>query len=638
MGVVCCGKTNKGKRKEEDRISERKMKSLIEFTQAKFKKYNFLLKKQKKEDFYRTESSLLVDNIFHPNQSSLIKEEDMQKLAQLNTPTYSYEDKELFSNIIWERPEKIFKHDSFMLCDDGIKYDDILQGKLGDCYFLCALSALARNANRILKRILMETERSSEGVYTVKFYKQGKEKVIYIDDIFPCSKNDNAWVFCSTAQKEIWVQLLEKAWAKLNESYYSISSGTPYEALSALCNGPVYVNHHKNMTAEQLWDIFLLTERHNYIVCATSGENNDGEFRGILRNHGYSIIKVYAIGELKLLKIRNPWGGFEWKGDFSDHSPKWTPELKALTDFEKKEDGIFFMLVKDFIKYFIFTFICKYEEKYKYEFKKFEQKDKNTFNCVKVNFSEFFQDYTLPTSEDDETRYIHFRLHCKQTRFICKKIPDYKPQVACLIFFKKNKISGEITYLDSIFNSEENVILDIKERQSNSDKYKFDYYLTFNKYWPYEKKLTLGISSYACRKIVLEEVKPDELPKNYIINLLQSYLKEKSPEEVIVPPWNLAVKTNLQIFNNINFVVNSLKNNHKKAAIVKVKVEYNKEKLVFLQECKFKETEEMADGNKKYYIYEAKVNPSEEILLAFKMCYKRKHCMLNFEVSDYAVI
>jgi len=23
--------------------------------------------------------------------------------------------------------------------------------------------------------------------------------------------------------------------------------------------------------------------------------------------------------------VRNPWGSFEWKGDLSDHSSKWTP-------------------------------------------------------------------------------------------------------------------------------------------------------------------------------------------------------------------------------------------------------------------------------------------------------------------------
>ena len=30
----------------------------------------------------------------------------------------------------------------------------------------------------------------------------------------------------------------------------------------------------------------------------------------------------------KLIKMRNPWGYGEWKGDWSDDSSKWTSALK----------------------------------------------------------------------------------------------------------------------------------------------------------------------------------------------------------------------------------------------------------------------------------------------------------------------
>ena len=30
----------------------------------------------------------------------------------------------------------------------------------------------------------------------------------------------------------------------------------------------------------------------------------------------------------RIVKLRNPWGSGEWKGDWSDSSSKWTPELK----------------------------------------------------------------------------------------------------------------------------------------------------------------------------------------------------------------------------------------------------------------------------------------------------------------------
>jgi hypothetical protein len=46
----------------------------------------------------------------------------------------------------------------------------------------------------------------------------------------------------------------------------------------------------------------------------------------------------------QLINIRNPWGQFEWDGDWSDKSPLWTPEIiedvKAVLD---DKDGTFWM-------------------------------------------------------------------------------------------------------------------------------------------------------------------------------------------------------------------------------------------------------------------------------------------------------
>jgi hypothetical protein len=38
--------------------------------------------------------------------------------------------------------------------------------------------------------------------------------------------------------------------------------------------------------------------------------------------------EVQNKGEIeRLLKIRNPWGMYEWRGKWSDKSEMWTPEL-----------------------------------------------------------------------------------------------------------------------------------------------------------------------------------------------------------------------------------------------------------------------------------------------------------------------
>ena len=41
---------------------------------------------------------------------------------------------------------------------------------------------------------------------------------------------------------------------------------------------------------------------------------------GLIGYHSYGVLDIAIIGENeeKLVKLRNPWGDFEWTGDWSD--------------------------------------------------------------------------------------------------------------------------------------------------------------------------------------------------------------------------------------------------------------------------------------------------------------------------------
>lgn len=43
--------------------------------------------------------------------------------------------------------------------------------------------------------------------------------------------------------------------------------------------------------------------------------------------HSYSIVGVYDFNNIKLIKLRNPWGKIEWKGRWCDTDPNWTIEM-----------------------------------------------------------------------------------------------------------------------------------------------------------------------------------------------------------------------------------------------------------------------------------------------------------------------
>ncbi len=63
--------------------------------------------------------------------------------------------------------------------------DDIAQGSLGDCYFVCSLSALAEFPERV-RKLFVSQEQVPEGVFAVKINKNGLPYTVIIDNHFPC--------------------------------------------------------------------------------------------------------------------------------------------------------------------------------------------------------------------------------------------------------------------------------------------------------------------------------------------------------------------------------------------------------------------------------------------------------------------
>lgn len=87
------------------------------------------------------------------------------------------------------------------------------------------------------------------------------------------------------------------------------------------------------------------------------GPNKKG---GLVPGHAYSVIRVVdALGH-KLINIRNPWGQFEWDGDWGDSSPLWTQEvIDIVQPVLDDKDGTFWMSFDDFIKMFTCLNVCR---------------------------------------------------------------------------------------------------------------------------------------------------------------------------------------------------------------------------------------------------------------------------------------
>ena len=71
--------------------------------------------------------------------------------------------------------------------------------------------------------------------------------------------------------------------------------------------------------------------KKGYVVsCVTPCFSEDEDVfitNGLISQHAYSIIQANEGYGVILINIKNPWGLFEWTGDWSDGSELWTDEM-----------------------------------------------------------------------------------------------------------------------------------------------------------------------------------------------------------------------------------------------------------------------------------------------------------------------
>ena len=180
-----------------------------------------------------------TDTDFPPHKSSLCKPDDPDKSDFVSQWRRASE--------IYEQPE-IFKNE--------VDFKDISQGLIGNCYFLAALSSSAEVPERIGRRFL--TQQINEcGIYAVTFFINGFETPVIFDDYLPCNEAGESICAKSKDEGELWVPLLEKAWAKLHGSYIRSESGWSSHVSMHLTGLPSQNFKHANVDTEKLWQRML---------------------------------------------------------------------------------------------------------------------------------------------------------------------------------------------------------------------------------------------------------------------------------------------------------------------------------------------------------------------------------------------
>ena len=98
------------------------------------------------------------------------------------------------------------------------------------------------------------------------------------------------------------------------------------------------------------------------MIASSLGEGEEENEDGIISGHAYSVLSLHEFEheneKVRLLKLRNPWGTGEWRGDWSDNSDKWTPQLRVMCGSSVADDGYFFIPMYDYWEEYCMTSIC----------------------------------------------------------------------------------------------------------------------------------------------------------------------------------------------------------------------------------------------------------------------------------------
>jgi len=209
---------------------------------------------------------------------------------------------------------------------NAVDPNDVDQGALGDCYFHAAMAAVARANPQAIKDLITD---NNDGTYDVTLHVDvdgdwvpwAVDHVETVTNSF-ATDSDGTPVYAGdsgTADNgELWVMLLEKAYAQAIGGYDQVVGGSPGAAMEVLGQEGHTNTFCDDKSATELGAlIYAALQNKNPVTCYTpdfasaSTEKQDAAAElGISGNHAYAPISVNT--QAGTIEVQNPWGsGYE---------------------------------------------------------------------------------------------------------------------------------------------------------------------------------------------------------------------------------------------------------------------------------------------------------------------------------------
>lgn len=404
-----------------------------------------------------------------------------------------------WESMAWRRAPEIWPESKLQLFSGSLHPNDIRQGQLGNVYLIATLSALLENPQRIKK--LFSTDRINEfGCYAVRICDMGEWREVIVDDLIPCFDKQSGPSFTIGKENELWVPLLEKAWAKLYNSYAKIEVGIPLEMLHDLTGAPTQYFFLQNVDSGVVWKELSRGTKMGFPIVADSKDSVDF---GLLGAHYYTVIDAFELeteaGTKRVLKLRDPWQETKWKGEWTDNWPAWSAENKKIVGFDYREKNVFFISFEEFLRWFDNVQICQVHDDFAYSHIKTKADSrKGTYFRLRVKRS----------------GHYYISINQKSKRFF-KPSENYKYSYANLVIGQEIR-EGDYEFIDGVQKAEREIT---REVYLNAGVY----YVYTKFYWNDKISREFSLSCYG-----QDEVEIDQISKYRISDFLEKVYISKA--------------------------------------------------------------------------------------------------------------
>lgn len=202
----------------------------------------------------------------------------------------------------------------------AVSYNDVFQGRLGNCYLLAALIATARtDPGKIMSMIAPQ----ADGTYLVTLQGLGpfgRGATVRVSAAIPTDEVGRAPAFVGFGDREvregrvtyeIWPSVIEKAWAKYKGSY--AKTGDFYSATAfSFIGGKAEGFDPRLMSDEEILAVLKEADEKGYPMTLGTNTPKDagrGAERAMkrLKLYGYHAYAFMGL-EGKRVRLYNPWG------------------------------------------------------------------------------------------------------------------------------------------------------------------------------------------------------------------------------------------------------------------------------------------------------------------------------------------